>query len=235
MSACFNHLSLTVTLGCNLRCPRCSQRKLIERYSNYQMGMGEIEAIIEHSGGHRFEILTFTGGEPLVWEHLEEGVKRIRHAEIADRLELLSNGILADRITPALLDKLDQVRLSFYGTEAGSFARLKRAYGEKVVIADRRVMTEVPSELLPPDEVLPAECSCLGWMVGMGYAYACVMVPTVLAECGLDYKAYPELICDLGPGYLERLEPYMRGACDLCRGCISNARVKTFMNGRRAQ
>ena len=126
-----------------------------------------------------------------------------------------------------MMNNLDGLRISWYENEGGwpPHYNLAMHYTGKVQVADRRKHYEPPSKLLPAEQTMPPACNCRGWMVSNGCAYACANVPAVMAECGLDWRDYPKLLCKVEPGYLERLAPYMTGS-ELCRGCLSNIRVR---------
>ena len=125
-----------------------------------------------------------------------------------------------------MMDSVDQVRLSYYDGNADSFSQLQNRYPDKVSVVDRRVLVEPPTQLLPSAEVMPAECNNAGWMVSMGWAYACGCLPAAMLECSLDASDYPDLWCRVEPGYLEKLLPYVPACYDPCRGCLANLKVR---------
>lgn len=228
----YNRVTLNVTWACDRKCPKCMQRKLLEWHGDYQMSMDEIETFIAATGDHRFETITICGGEPLLWNNLEEGVARLRESGITHRLEMFSNGMNAGRITGALMRNLDRVRISLYDNNRAIIDSLgMTSFPHKIHVADRRVHLEPPTELLPAEQVMPAECNCPGWMVCAGQAFACANVPAVLAECRISHKAFPDLSCALKPGYLEHLLIPLQAAHDLCRGCLGNIRLREAIDG----
>ncbi len=224
-----NRMTLNVTWDCNRSCPLCSQQKLREWYPDYQMSMDEIKAFIQSTGSHRFDSITISGGEPLLWENLKEGLACLRAANIADKIAVFSNGMLRDQITPEVMGYLDLLRLSWYEGNEATMIELKGNWGDRVQVVDRRSHTPSPGSLLPHDEVMPAECSCTGWMVCGEWAFSCSMLPSVIAECQISIQGYPELMCKVEPGYLERLAPYVPACYDPCRGCVSNHKVVRAM------
>ena len=222
-----NRVSLMVTLACTRRCPKCIQRKLLQWHGDYQMGMEELDWFIECTGSHVFDSLTITGGEPLLWDHLEEGVVRLRESGIARRIDMFSNGDQLWKITPTLMEHLDELRISMYG-DTSYAVWLAQANG-KVQLADRSKHYEPPAALFPADLVWPPKCNCPGIMVCNGGAYACANVPAVMAECGIASADYPALMCKLDPFYLDEVRPYWGQAHELCRGCLANMRVRRLV------
>ncbi len=207
---------------------------MMERFPGYQMSMGEVGEFIQSSGDHHFKVITLSGGEPLLWEHLEEGVARLREAKIADRIEIFSNGTLPRRFTSALMSNVDLLRLSFHGFNEVELRALKRLWPNKVDVVDRRNHhIGPPTALFSHHEVLPATCSSTGWMIYGGWAFACCAVTSVIANCKLNMQDYPVLTCKVEPGYLQKLAPYVPACYELCCGCTANHKVRLVMEKNR--
>ena len=91
-------LLIWVTSDCNLKCKWCSQRYTMDQHRGYQMTMYEVIYIVQsclHRGIY-FETIELTGGEPSLWEHLEEGTRYFE--KICNEVTLVTNGNNPERI-----------------------------------------------------------------------------------------------------------------------------------------
>lgn len=215
-----NRMTLFVCSACTRKCPQCIQRTLLQ--SDYQMSLQEVGAFIIASRGHQFEQVAVSGGEPLLWDWLLEGVRMLKESGVAKELSLFSNGMHPERVTPQIMQYIDKLRLSYYATNGRQLKWLKDKYGDKVGAFDRRQHFPIPTRLL--NDVLPAECNCGGYMVYNSKVYACPQVPANMTEFKLG--PFPEAVCNIEPGYLAYLSRFPRQNHTLCRGCLANLKVR---------
>lgn len=196
----------------------------------YQMCLEEVQKFIDctrESGYPPFKSIIISGGEPLLWKHLEAGVRMLRESGLSERLNIFSNGLNTQAITPELLNNITTLRLSKYANNQGVLADLVERFGtDHINVVDRTKHTPIPTEAL--DRVLPAKCGCEGYALCDRVMYACPMVPTVAYELELDLQDYPETYCYLyqRPDWVEALADFHRADHLLCRACIGNHRVR---------
>jgi organic radical activating enzyme len=219
-----NHVSLFVHLGCNHRCPQCSQRSLMRAHPDYSMGLEEVQRFIECtklSGYAKFRSLILSGGEPLLWPNLEPATQRLKEAGVAERINVFSNGLAAERITDGLMENVSTLRLSRYADNQQPIRGLRKRYRRQIVVVERRKHRAIPPRLQAHD-VLPARCACEGYALCDGRVYGCPLVPATALEFGLSLEDFPEAVCALQPGYVEILSRFPRARHTLCRGCVGN-------------
>ena len=219
-----NHFNFLVTSRCNRDCPQCSQRGFRRGNSGYEMSLSAIEKWIEDtqtSGYLPYRSLILTGGEPLLWEHVEEGARLLRESGLGDQVNLFTNGDPTDRVTDKMMESLAGLRVSHYGDNSQAIERLQKRYGAKIQIAQRQRHYPIP-RVLAGEDVLPAVCACEGPALLGDRVYGCAMLVTVANEVGLDLAQYPGSHCRLQVGYLELLAGFPRTRHDCCRGCIGN-------------
>ncbi len=223
-----NHFNFFVTAKCTRDCPECSQRGFRRSNHGYVASLEAIEKWIgctKDSGYAPYRSLILTGGEPLLWENLEEGVRLLRESGLGQQVNLFTNGDPSELVTDSLMDSLSTLRISHYGDNSESIARLKKRYGSLVDVAQRQRHYPIP-KTLTGRSVLPARCGCEGPALLGGRVYGCSMLVTVADELGLDLAAYPESHCKLQVGYLELLAGFPRTLHDCCRACIGNIMLR---------
>jgi len=118
---------------CNFRCSYCAQslgpEGLLEKYGFPQemMKMEIVDMIVRQSErfDRKYKLVSFMGhGEPLCNRKLPEMIRKIKDADIADRVDVITNASLltkeyADELTDAGLDVL---RISLQGVSAKSYS-----------------------------------------------------------------------------------------------------------------
>lgn len=219
-----NHFNFFVTSRCTRDCPQCSQRGFRRQDRPYTLFPSEIAQWIEctkASGYLPYRSLILTGGEPLLWEHLEEGARLLQESGLSNEVNLFTNGDLSRRVTDKLMESLSQLRISHYGDNTRAIERLQQRYGDKVQVAQRQWHYPIPRRLAGK-EVLPAKCACEGPALVGDRVYGCSMLVTVANEFDMGLAEYPESHCRLQVGYLELLAGFPRTRHDCCRGCIGN-------------
>lgn len=223
-----NHFNIFTTSRCNRDCPQCSQRGFRTWGTGYELSLDDLTEWItctKESGYPPYRSVILTGGEPLLWENLEEGARLLRQSGVSQQLNLFSNGDMTDRVTDKLMESLTTLRLSRYGDNALRVELLKERYGAKVSVVKRQAHFRLPIQLAG-DEVLPAKCGCQGPALMGRRVYGCAMLLTVANDLGMDLSRYPESQCDLQVGYLELLAGFPRARHDCCRGCIGNLALR---------
>lgn len=223
-----NHFNILTTSTCTRHCPECVERGFMASNPSYDLSLADLTAWIaatKESGYPPYRSVILTGGEPLLWDNLEEGARLLHQAGVGRQLNLFSNGDRLDRVTDTLMESLTTLRLSLYGTNTQSLKSLKKRYGNKVTIVDRQQHFPIPTQLAG-SEVIPAQCACEGPALIGQQVYGCTLLITVANELDIDLSQYPESQCKLQVGYLELLAGFPRTKHDCCRGCIGNARLR---------
>ena len=123
-------ISIHVTNLCNFKCFYCSasqpakkrkQDGLLLQHMPFQ-GFKECIDSIARSG--RVKVLNFSGwGEPLLHPHIADMVRYAKNANVADCVNILSNGSLLTReMSDALIDAgVSNIRISLQGLDAKAY------------------------------------------------------------------------------------------------------------------
>lgn len=117
---------------CNFRCNYCAQslgkEYLLENYDFPQeiMSMEIIDKVIEQAKefNKKFKLVSFMGhGEPLCNRQLPEMIKKIKDADIAERIDVITNAsLLTEEYSERLIAAgLDVLRVSLQGVSAKSY------------------------------------------------------------------------------------------------------------------
>ena len=205
--------SIYTTMRCNLRCPRCLERGLEiqqqpdltwDAYERFVRGLCIQSATIKW--------ITFTGGEPTLWEPLLDALDFARRMGFKTRV--FSNGL---HRSAADYGCADQVHITHYGSINGiDRLRLKRQLGSRLKIV-RTIQIDVP---LPDggDASLPARCACPGVVLCGERAYPC---------SGLAKLNDPSLGFDMAmPIWLYEIQKIDPRNSPTCRTCLANDKIR---------
>ncbi|MBY0551193.1 MAG: radical SAM protein [Candidatus Obscuribacterales bacterium] len=188
------------------------------------MSVEEIRKLIEVSeqSQYKFDFI-LTGGEPLLWSNLHEGVRLLRLSSITNSIRVFSNVTHINQVTDEFMSDIDQLRISQYPTNLENTKLLKKRYASKVKVVDRGQFYPNPEQ--PLDDVLPAVCCNPEVMYFNGDVYGC---PHSLS-IALHHSKTSELTLSepLRPGFLEAMPAIREGQeKDICTCCISNKNVR---------
>lgn len=146
-TALFMHIA--PTRKCNLRCEYCYQYDDVAG----EMSLDSFKAIIDNNHRLGLSIVAFTGGEPLIWKHLDEAIEYCTQKNIFT--QLTTNGILLseDRINRLkevgldyLMVSVDAVRKKPYSRKTLSdnpelIGLLKYAKSKRIITSWNAVLT----------------------------------------------------------------------------------------------
>lgn len=120
------------TTFCNFKCSYCAHSQGNEEMKNQygfvmeNMAMETFEKIVvqlkEFPG--KFKVISLTGhGEPMINKNLPDMIKKLKEAEVTERIEVISNGSLLTReCSDQLIDAgLDILRISLQGLSAEKY------------------------------------------------------------------------------------------------------------------
>jgi hypothetical protein len=217
-------MSLYVISACSLACAECIMQHAMKAYKQYQMSIDEVKQLIDVSeqSNYRFEFI-LTGGEPLLWPNLHEGVRLLRSSRITKSIRIFSNVTHIHQINDEFMHLIDELRISQYPTNHENAKTLKARYPDKVVIVDRSEFWPNPDE--PLDDVLPAKCCNPEVMHFAGKIYACPHSLSIAIHRNMESEL--RLAEPLRPGFLDAMSEIRRGQEeDICSCCISNDLVR---------
>ena len=220
-------VTLYVTSRCNLSCDGCIMGNFMRENRHYEMSLLEVAEFLRvtRESGYVVDII-LSGGEPLLWRHLKQGLKMIRKSGIVKRILLFTNAMDISQVDDGVMSCLSQLRISRYCSNADNTRILCQRYPKNAKIADRREFYRQPAE--PIDDVLPCQCVNTEYLYMNGKVYACAHGAS--ANNGRDeLPDGTKLYVPLRVGYMDAMAA-IRAAQErsLCAKCSSNVKVQAF-------
>lgn len=224
-------MSLYVVSACNLACRECIMHGVMSDAPQYQMTIDEIDELILYAERNRYRFdFVLTGGEPLLWRYMLEGLAHLRGSPITSSITMFTNAGFPDRVTPAIARMLDSIRVSEYFYNKPQIEALQTMHGEKVQVVERTGFWENPSAPLPLVDVLPVECLNSEVLLYNHQVYAC---PHNLS-IALSFGSQAELSVPVShPNFLDELQRIKHAEAhqqQICSGCVSNACVRRLVS-----
>jgi len=218
------NMLLWVTSKCNLKCRFCVVKYIQKLLPDYEMGMDEVRNFIQSSLNRNIHYLciTFAGGEPAMWPYLKNATMLILQSGITDRIELVSNGTIPERIL-AIKSVLSAYAIS---TTQCPPENIDKFVGTKVVLNS---MPHKPLPLSPVEDTLPADCCSKVDLLGTesnqlnyinGKVYYCCNALLQSERVGLT----EDLVCDFNDDFITK---FADKAYDktICKYCLCNSKV----------
>lgn len=232
------NLEVDVVDHCNLACRSCSHLSPLASKKLLDVAELERDLSILATCFHAAEI-RLVGGEPLLHPQLPELARAIRATGVADRVILMTNGLLLDRAPERLWDSIDCIEIYCYpgsepsepvlqGAERNGLAR-KMKVKIKRIDAFRESYSELPFRDSSLVQRVYSTCEIAHvWechSVRDGYFYKCPeahALPARLASRSA-WKAQDDGIrLDRPETLFERLSAYLTDTSPLnaCRHCL---------------
>jgi GTP 3',8-cyclase len=228
---------------CNLACRECSHLSPYVRKNSVPFATFErdLRRLVEVYRVQRFR---FVGGEPLLNREIVRFAQAVRASGIAAEIEVVTNGVLLDRLDEQLLRCIDMISVSVYPAAGDltqavrSAQRLCRRHGVRLKLEhiDRFRRMEVPSAMTDASVVEGVFKSCLiahTWSCQTfysGYFYLCsrpIYTDSYLQKRGAPPRHFREVdgVALHEPELGARLHAYLRStqpllACQHCLGAV---------------
>lgn len=122
------YLRISLTDRCNLRCVYCMPHEGLQWQARTdQLSAEEIARVVESAARRGVTRVRLTGGEPLVYPHIVEIVRRIASIHNIEEVSLTTNAMLLERLAQPLADAgLKRVNISLDSFDADKFRRITR-------------------------------------------------------------------------------------------------------------
>lgn len=233
-------LELNVVEQCNLRCVECSH--LSPYISPRALEVDAVERDLAALGAVFHCVnFRFVGGEPLLHRDLIDLMRAVRESGIADRLVVVSNGALINKMPDAFFQSLDTLEISWYPNTPTDRRKIDYAgsqcakFGKRFDLDDkpvfRKMQVDRPND--EPDLVRKIYRTCRIAHVAAchsihdGYYYKCsrpIFSGRYLAlkEISAADLARADGVSLHAPDLLERLTRYIESEQPLesCRFCL---------------
>lgn len=215
--------------ACNLSCAACNH--ISPMYKKGFINVQEMKEDLRVMGRHVHASLgRILGGEPLLHPEIDQVVIAVKETGIADRVCVVTNGILLHRMSYAFWSEVDFVEVSVYpGVKID--ARVLEEQRKKIFARECPTFYETFSTQKNENEEqvksIKEHCTILNWCMGlvdrrfykcMRSAYISDKVPHPLLEKGCDGIEVKD-----DEGFGERLAEYLKQneilkSCYFCTG-----------------
>ena len=106
-------IEINAVRQCNLSCRSCSHSSPVASCKEYDPIVMEKDLSTMSHFLH-CEFIRLLGGEPLLHSNLLEVLMAIKRSNIADKICLVTNGILLDKLSDEMLQYIDKIEISIY-------------------------------------------------------------------------------------------------------------------------
>jgi ubiquinone/menaquinone biosynthesis C-methylase UbiE len=243
-----------LTEHCNLTCAGCdhSSPLLPTKFADVSEFRRDLEALslILHVSE-----LKLLGGEPLLHPDLAELLRLARASGIADRITLVTNGVLLDRCDPAIFVSIDKLAVSLYPgvrlpLELTELNAWSKKFGFELALTRMNSFRVGPINSRNQDTVLVQrifdrcemahDWSC--HTIHEGYYFKCPPAALLTARLALrgesiQNREHDGVKIHSNPRLREDLETYLRDrkpleACNYCLGTSGRSFPHRQLNGR---
>ena len=219
-------MSLYVASACQLSCQECIMMHLMKKDAAYQMSLEEIDQLLYYSEKSNYQFhYRLTGGEPFLWKHLLEGVRRLKASPSCLSISIISNAIHTEPVTEELMEMVDCLRISKYLYNEKKAEYLEQKFPSRVLVVDRQEFVKNPTDKVPNS--IPVHCSNPELMFYNNKVYACPHSKSIALHFDVDMKLYNELGMHFKNGLGDIRHAQEK---ELCTRCIGNKAVRKSMD-----
>jgi hypothetical protein len=123
------YLECDVVDHCNLRCAHCSHHSPFLAPGTYPLDQfrRDVAALSRALHVRRFR---FVGGEPLLAAGLADYVEAVREHDLADQVDVCTNGVILHKVDGAIFDLIDELHVNLYPIASRAAARVRQSCDE---------------------------------------------------------------------------------------------------------
>ncbi len=223
-----NKMKFEVCSVCQKACGLCTHDILKKTFHGYHLSLEELDEYIYHTRHSNYfvEQLWIQGpGEPTLWKHFNQGVKRLYRSGVIGGIFIQTNGLSLDRLTEETWSYLRWVSVSVYPDfdKLNELDILQRKYPNKIQIIHTGQFEEVSQD--HQVSTIPCYCGCDGPMfIKNKIFYYCG--PTGFAAAkrmNNDILNCHDQYTEIRPFYLDKADFSRMGNMELCRYCWANS------------
>lgn len=223
-------IMVEVCASCQNKCIFCAHNGMISAYGGYQLEIKELEKFIDYTkdSGYFFEIMHVHGiGEPLLWNHFDEGMKLLKKSDIAGKIIVTTNGLLLDKIRDETWQHIDLLSVSVYPDypKRSLLQEKKDKYKDKIQINLTTLFRAKP--IRGYHHKIPCYCICHGPMFVKDKIFLYCGPPVFDAAklSSMDIFKCRELYVEIKPNYLESFDEEKIGNIKFCNYCCANGNI----------
>jgi hypothetical protein len=190
--------------------------------------------------------IVLSGGEPLQWENILDGLDILRNANITGMITMQTSLVNINKnkkeFFGEVLKRLDEVRVSSYGENQKQIQFIRTNFGEfynacRILYVGREMHIRQP-EAKQRLETIPADCGCVTWTVYNDGVDSCGSGRTMMKLKGIEKIEDLEEKLYHVPFGENFLKPFLeqentavyRRSYDICQSCVANKRVVSLLD-----
>jgi hypothetical protein len=231
-------LSIKTTSLCQMYCKHCTVIPWMQQHPDYHVSIEDIKNLIKYSkeSNYKWKFILLSGGEPLLWENLEEGTVLLYKSGITDNLTMFTNAMAVNEKNIGrigiVIDNLHNFRISAYKSNRKKIDYVVKKFGNRVNVVEREVRAIAPTE--PIKNSLPADCHCRAYSLVDGYIDACGPARTILCKIEGMFLGDDVKSVKLQKNFLDFYKEYPKYNRKICQYCISNSKVEKHLKKEKA-
>jgi hypothetical protein len=152
---------LQVCSSCQRDCNGCATEQARKHFPDYELTLDDVDAFLRasHDSEYWYEKVWLNGfGEPLLWNHLEEGVKALSASNNVGGVYIRSNGIGTEKVTDAVLKNVAEISFSQYKKTKEQLTELRSKHGSRIKVLQPARFIKLKGWEAP----VPCTCICSG-------------------------------------------------------------------------
>jgi organic radical activating enzyme len=215
---------------CQYQCVFCAHSGMLSAYKGYQLRIDELKKFIDCTkiSGYSFKRLDIHGiGEPLLWDHFDEGIELLKQSGIGEKIVVTTNGLLMNKIKDRTWENIDLVEVSIYPKypKHDMLNEKKEIYKDKIRVYPYAAFRAKP--ILKYHDKIPCNCLCYGPMFVKEKIFLYCGPPVFDAAKldNADISKYSDLYVEVKPNYLENYDKTKPGNMELCNYCFANDNI----------
>ena len=202
----------------------------------YHFSLDDVDRFLFYTkiSGYHFDMLRITGGEPLLWENLLEGLKRFKRSQLIGKITIVSNGLEVKEENRDKLVEVTKRAKVFISQYSGNEDNVQFAMDN--FPSDKIRVSGVSYYCLPKvlmEDVLPTFCRCVGATIYKDGVSFCSPVRTMgflnpVDKYGVGDELAASLCTRFRIGYMNHFDKLRKYNWSFCRQCVGNKRLRNF-------
>jgi radical SAM family protein len=221
-------MKLEVCSICQNNCEFCAHSVLIRRDRKYQLTLDQLEKFLyftKKSNYYIEQVIMHGPGEPLCWNHFNEGIEMIHESGVIGHVLIATNGKELSVIKERTWGYIDEMMVSVYPNleKNAAFNDIINKYHNKIRFEDKSTFLD-RDESTKKGILIPCECCCPGPMLYGDSVFLYCGPPLFNAARlkGVDPYDFPALFSVVELNYLEGLQEGKCGNLAFCKNCFAN-------------
>lgn len=225
---------INTTSLCNAWCKHCNAVPWMKANPDYHLSLDDIDNWIKYSkeSGYKFGNVILTGGEPLLWKNVVDGVKKLKNSRLIHRLIMYTNALAVNEdnldMIGQILENISILRVSRYIGNEHKIKLIRDNFPKnKIKVVNKTKFIALPMKPIP--NTLPAKCTCHAYDLTGSNISLCGPAKNIICRVGWNQEDFSYIIEPLKRDYLTRLSKIPKRNQPYCQYCVGNSKVRKEM------